>query len=95
MWIPRGAWVTQGILTAFWHPTQEGLWQWCSDPGAVPTVKIKRFTPPGVGNRRDSDTKGANEGGDFDRRNCQISYTPGSASGGGDPGDSHWLVHKI
>ncbi len=39
----------------------------------VLTFKIKRFSLPGVGNRGESDTKGANEGGDFDRRNVQMS----------------------
>ncbi len=38
--------------------------------------KIKRFPPHEVGNRRDSDAKGANEGGDFDRRNFQMSEFP-------------------
>ncbi len=41
-------------------------------------------------NRGDSDTKGANEGGDFNRRHFQMSESPGSAHmGGGDAGDSH------
>ncbi len=29
---------------------------------------LNRFPPPVVGNRGDSDTKGANDGGDIDRR---------------------------
>ncbi len=37
----------------------------------------------------DFDIKGANEGGDFDRRNFQMSESPGSAQGGADLGDSH------
>ncbi len=39
----------------FWQPPDipwgVGVWQWCSDPGAVLTFKIKRFPPPRVGNR--------------------------------------------
>ncbi len=58
-----------------------GLWQWCSDPGAVLTFKIKRFPPPGVGNTGDSDTTCANEGGDFDSRNFQMSESSGSVCG--------------
>ncbi len=45
-------------------------------PGAVLPFKIKRFPPPGVGNRGDTDTNGANGGGDFDRRNGQMSESP-------------------
>ncbi len=82
---------TKWILTAFWHPTQGGLWQWCSDPGAVLTFNIKRFLPPRVGN---SDTKGANEGGEFDRSNFQMSESPGFAYGR-TLVISHWLVHYI
>ncbi len=59
------------------------------------TFKIKRFLAPGVGNRRDSDTKWANGGGNFDRRNGQMSESPGSACVGGGAGDSYWLVHKV
>ncbi len=55
---------------------------WCSDQGTVLTFKIKRFPPPGVGNGWDSDTKSANKGGDFDRRNCQMLESPGSANEG-------------
>ncbi len=56
---------------------------WWSDTEAVLTFKIKRFPLPGVGNRGDSDTKGANEGGDSVRRNFQMSESPGLS------GDSH------
>ncbi len=35
---------------------------------AVLTFKIKIFPPPGVGNKGDSNTRGTNEAGDFDRR---------------------------
>ncbi len=69
-----------------------GLWQWCSDPGAVLTFKIKIFSPYGVENRGDSDTRGTNEVGDFDISNFQMSESPESTHG--DPDDSHWLVHK-
>ncbi len=58
---------------------------------AVLTFEIKRFPPLVVGNRGDSDTKDANKGGDFDRRNCQNPL--GLPIGEADPGDSHWLVH--
>ncbi len=63
---PRGFWQFSDIPPRW-------LWQWCSDPGAFLRFKIKWFPPPGVGNRVDSDTKGANEGGDFDRGNFQMS----------------------
>ncbi len=53
-----------------------------SNPGAVLTFKIKRFQTPRVGNRGDSDTKGANESGDFDKRNFQMSESPGSFCSG-------------
>ncbi len=58
------------------------LWQWCSDPGAVLAFKIKIFPPPMIGNRGDSDTKGANEGSHFDSWNFQMSESPGSAHRG-------------
>ncbi len=83
---PQGApQETQGILTAFWHPSQGGYENivQARGGGAVLTFKIKRFPPAGVGNRGDSDTKGENEGGDFDRWNLLISESLGSARGGG------------
>ncbi len=46
----------------------------CSDSGAVLTFEIKRFPPPGVGNRGYSDIKDANVGGHRDRRNVQMSH---------------------
>ncbi len=66
---------TQGSLTS--HPRY-------SDPGAVLTFKIKRFPPPRVGNRRDSDTKGVDEGVNFDRNfKCQNPLDLPTGGGGG------------
>ncbi len=42
-----------------------------------------------VENRGDSDTKDENQGGDFDRRNYQMSESSRSAHGGGGPSDLH------
>ncbi len=42
-----------------------------------------------VRNTGDSDTKDTNEDGDFDRKNCQMSDSPGSGPGGGGGCDSH------
>ncbi len=56
-----------------------------SDPGAVLTFKIKRLSLPVVGNRGDSDTKGANEGADFAKRNFQMSESLFCLRGGGGP----------
>ncbi len=47
-------------------------------PRGSSVISNKRFPPPGVGNIRDSE-KGANDGGDFDRRNFQMSESPRSA----------------
>ncbi len=44
--------------------------------------KIKSFPSPVVGNRGDSDTKGANESRDVERINFQMDESPGSARGG-------------
>ncbi len=91
VWIPRGGGVS--AAHGFWQlsdNSRKWFLQWCSDLGAVLTFKINRFPPSWVGNRGDSDTKGANEGGDFHRRNVQMSESPGSAHGV--PGDG--LVHK-
>ncbi len=53
------------------HP--RGLWQWYSNPGAVLPFKIKRFSPPWIGTRGDSETNDVNEGWDFDRKHFQMS----------------------
>ncbi len=49
---------------------------------------------PWVGNIGDSDTKCANEGGDFDRRNFQMSEAPGSAHGGTLVIHIDWYIDK-
>ncbi len=74
------------------------LWQWCSDPGTDLTFKIKRFPPPAVGNRRDSDTKCANRVGTLREEIFKCLNPLSLAHGGGwgmDPGDSHWPVSKL
>ncbi len=62
-------------------------YDWCSDPGAVLTFKMKRFLPPMVGNRGDSDTKGENDRGYFDKKFSNVRI-PWFCSGGG-AGDSY------
>ncbi len=83
VWIPRGG--GQGQPRGFWQLSDippSGVWQWCSDPGALLTFKIKKFSPLGVGNKEDSDTKGADESVDFERRNVQMSESPRCAQKG-------------
>ncbi len=78
VWIPRGGPLApQGILTS--HP---GVMTIVFRTRGSLTFKIKRSAPPGVGNRADSYTTGANEGGDFARRNFQMSESPGSTCRG-------------
>ncbi len=50
--------------------------------------KIKRSPHSGVGNRGDCDTKGANEDGNFDKINFQMSETPEFARKG--RGEGGW-----
>ncbi len=78
VWIPRAVGNpgdTDSFLTS--HPG--GYDNDVQTQGQIWHFKIKRFALPLVGNRGDSDTKGTNEGGDFIKRNFQMSESPGGS----------------
>ncbi len=81
VWIPRGQpRDSDSFLTSHQGGYDNGV-----QTQGLPVLpfKVMKLLLPGVINRGDFDTKGTNVGGDFGRRNVQMSESPGYVHGRG------------